>query len=269
MAILTIAREYGSAGHLVGHLVAQRLGYLFVDKPQLHRDLLARGVEWARLGMELDEFKPDLWERHDWRYQAYLALLESVIFDHAQTGRAVIVGRGGSHILRQAPLCLRVLIVAPFELRVRRVMDREGIADLKRAEDLVREIDAERAGYLRINFGQAWDDAKAYDSVFNTATHTPEQVAEVLAGLLAEKDRQAREADWVLLKGLALAARLKARIAGEPSLLLPTLQVRYAEDQTIEVEVVVQNPGQQTLLEEISREVCGQAPVRLALRPRV
>lgn len=269
MAILTIAREYGSAGHLVGQLVAQRLDYAFVDKPQLHRDLLARGLEWARLGMELDEFKPDLWERHDWRYQAYLALLESVIFDHAQTGRAVIVGRGGNQILRQAPLCLRVLIVAPLELRVRRVMAREGIAEIRKAEDLVREIDAERAGYLRINYGQAWDDARAYDSVFNTGSHAPEQVAEILAGMLAEKDRQASEADWVLLKGLALAARLKARIAGEPKLLLPTLRVRYAKNQVIEVEAVVQRPEQQTLLREISREVCGEAPVRLDLRPRV
>lgn len=268
MAILTITREYGSAGHLVGQLVAERLGYGFVDKPRLHRDLLARGGVWASLGMELDEFKPDLWERHDWRYQAYLALLESVVFDHAQTGRAVIVGRGCNYILRQAPLCLHVLIVAPLELRVQRIMAQEGITDARQAEKLVREIDEERAGYLQINYGKDWKDVKAYDAVFNTGSHTLAQVAEMLVGLLEEKDRQAREADRLLLRGLALAARLKARIASEPTLLLPTLQVSYT-GQAIEVKAVIHRPEEQLRLQELGREVCGEVAVHMDLRLRV
>ncbi|MBI4798007.1 MAG: cytidylate kinase-like family protein [Desulfarculus sp.] len=268
MAILTITREYGSSGHLVGQLVAERLGYEFVDKPRLHRDLLARGALWARLGMELDEFKPDLWERHDWRYQAYLALLESVVFDHAQTGKAVIVGRGCNYILRQAPLCLRVLIVAPLELRTQRIMAQEGIGDAKQAERLVQEIDAERAGYLQVNYGEDWKDLTVYDAIFNTGSHSLEQVAQMLVGLLEEEERQACEADRVLLKGLALAARLKARIAGETKLLLPTLQVSYT-GQAIELKAVIHRPEEQLRLMEISREVCGDVPVKMDLRPRV
>lgn len=268
MAILTISRQYGSGGRQVGLLVAERLGCEMVDKDVLHRDLLARGEVWARLDMELDEVKPDLWERHDWRYNAYLTLLESAIWDHAADAKAVIVGRGSNHILAEAPLLLRARVVAPLPLRVERVMAREGMTDRARAEALVKEVDRERAGYVKANYGRAWDDVQAYDVSYDTGEQSPEEVARSLATLLEDKDRQAVPADHARLAGLALAARLKARIASEPGLLLPTLTVRHAPE-AIEVAAVIHNPAERDTLARLAREVCGEAPVRLSLRPRI
>jgi cytidylate kinase len=268
VAILTISRQYGSGGRQVGQLVAGRLGCELVDKETLRRDLLARGEVWARLDMELGEIKPDLWERHDWRYHAYLALLESAIWDHAASGRTVIVGRGANYILAEAPLCLRARVVAPTALRVERIMAREGLADRRRAEQLVAEIDRERAGYVKANYGRGWDVARSYDVSFDSGEKSLEEVAGALTGLMEEKDRQAAPADRERLSGLALAARLRARIASEPGLLLPTLTVRHAPE-AIEVAAVIHRPAERDLLARLAREVCGDTPVRLNLRPRV
>lgn len=268
MAILTISRQFGSGGRQVGQMVAERLGCELVDKATLHRDLLARGEVWARLDMELDEVKPDLWERHDWRYNAYLALLESAIWDHSAGGRAVVVGRGSNYVLAEAPLCLRARVVAPTALRVERVMEREGMTDRRRAEELLAEMDRERAGYVKANYGRAWDDAQSYDISFDTGEQPIEEVAGVLAGLLEEKELRATPADRQRLAGLALAARLKARIASEPGLLLPTLTVRHAPE-AIEVAAVIHNPEERQILARLVKEVCGDAPVRLSLRPRI
>jgi cytidylate kinase len=268
MAILTISRQYGSGGWQVGQLVAARLGCELVDQEILRRDLLARGEVWGRLGMELDEVKPDLWERHDWRYHAYLALLESAIWDHAAGGRTVIVGRGANYVLAGAPLCLRVRIVAPEGLRVERVMAREGLTDRRLAEERVAKVDRERAGYVTANYDRGWDEAQAYDAIFDTGKRPPEEVAGDLAELLAEKDRRTTPADREHLAGLALAARLKARIASEPGLLLPTLSVRHAPPG-VEVDAVIHHPEERATLARLAREVCGDTPVRLSLRPRL
>ncbi len=268
MAILTISRQYGSGGRQVGLLVAERLGCELVDKSTLHRDLLARGEVWARLDMEVDEVKPDLWERHDWRYHAWLANLESAIWDHAEGARTVIVGRGSNYILAEAPICLRARVEAPLAMRVERIMAREGIVERARAEELVIEEDRQRAGYVRSNYGRGWDEAVAYDVSLDTAAQTIAEVAARLAGLLEEKDRLATPADRLRLAGLALAARLKARIASERDLLLPTLKVRHAPSG-IEVEAVIHNPGERDRIERLAKEICGEHPVRLLLHRRI
>lgn len=218
--------------------------------------------------MELDEVKPDLWERHDWRYHAYLANLESAIWDHAAGAAAVIVGRGGNYILAEAPLCLRARVVAPEAVRVERIMARESISERARAQALVAAIDRGRAGYVRSNYGRGWEEAKAYDLTLDTGTRPLEEVAGVLARLLVEKDRAATPGDHERLAGLALAARLKARIANEPGLLLPTLAVRHAPP-VIKVQAVIHNPGERGKIERLAREVCGDHPLRLLLKPRV
>jgi cytidylate kinase len=268
MAILTISRQYGSGGRQVGLLVAARLGWELVDKDVLHRDLLARGEVWARLDMELDEVKPDLWERHDWRYHAWLSQLESAIWDHAAGGRVVIVGRGANHVLAEAPLVLSARVVAPLALRVERLMAREGIADPRRAEELATMVDRERAGYVKANYGRAWDDPGAYDLSIDTGEVSLEEAAARLAEMLAEMERRATPAERDRLAGLALAARLKARIASEPGFLLPTLVVRH-EPEAIVVEAVIHRPEERAVLARLAREVCGDTPVRLALRPRL
>ncbi len=267
MAILTISRHYGSGGAQIGRMVAGRLGYTFMDKALFHRDLLARGEVWARLDMEMKEVSPDLWERNDRRYQAYLAQLEDAILSRAAAGKVVIVGRAASVLLKNISLCLKVRVVAPLPLRIPRIMEREGIKDRKTAEELVQEIDQDRAQFVRINYGVSTDDATAYDIMINTSALVPEEAALALEVLLAERDQRANSQDGQTLAGMALAAKLRARLTSEPKLVLPTLAVRYAE-QAVEVSAVIRDPQQGEMLRRLSREILGDYPLRLALKPR-
>ncbi|MBM4295641.1 MAG: cytidylate kinase-like family protein [Deltaproteobacteria bacterium] len=103
MAILTISREYGSGGREIGQMVAQRLGYQYVDKERFFHDLEKAGPRWGRVARDLDEVCPTLWERHDWEYRGYVAQVEALLMEYAAADRVVIIGRGGPSCCGECP----------------------------------------------------------------------------------------------------------------------------------------------------------------------
>ncbi len=266
MAILAISREYGAGGRDIGRQVAQRLSYEYVDKERLFQDLDKWGKRWGQTARELDEVCPTLWERHDWQYRGYLAALEALILTYAAADRVVLIGRGAFLLLREVPFCLKVRLVAPLEVRVERIMVRESL-DRGRAEELIGRVDRDRACYLQANYGKDWDDRSNYDLILNTGSLSYDQVTDLLVKELAEKDRLATPAARARLVDLALAKRLQAKIATDPRILAPTIQVQPV-DGVIVVSGVIHNPKELTLIQEIALEVCEAREIRLELKHR-
>jgi cytidylate kinase len=267
MAILTISREYGSGGRDIGRLVAERLGYRYVDKERLFQDLERLGERWGRAARELDEVCPTVWERYDWQYRGYVAQVEALILDYAAADRVVIIGRGGSFLLKEVPFCLRVRLVAPLEVRLERIMVRESL-DRSAAERLITQVDGERSCFVKANYGREWDAENLYDMTLNTATLTYEQVAELLIEGLADKDRLATPEALARLKDLALAYKLKARVATDPRVLVPTLEVQLQEGILV-VSGIIHSPKELHLIQGMAKEVCGDREVRFDLHQRV
>jgi cytidylate kinase len=267
MAILTISREYGSGGEEIGHQVADRLGYEYVDKERLLTDLEKVGSRWGRIGRELDEVNPSLFERYDWQYQGFVAQMEALILSYAVADRVVIIGRGGSFLLQTVPYCLRVRLVAPLTVRVEHIMMKESL-DQEAAEALIARVDRDRAGYVKANFGKDWDLEQVFDLSLDTGNLSYDQVVDILLTGLADKDRMITPEARTRLQHMALAYRLKARLATEPRLRVPTLEV-VLEDGNLVISCVIHTPAEEGLLKEIAREVCGDLLVRFNLHRRV
>jgi cytidylate kinase len=119
----------------------------------------------------------------------YLELVTGVMNSLAQSGNAVVMGRGGNMILRDAPNVLRVFIVAPLEVRVRRVMEEEGV-DAQVAARGVNRVDASRADFLKRMFKANWEDPANYDLVVNTGKCSVEYVARLIANTAWDWERQ-------------------------------------------------------------------------------
>jgi cytidylate kinase len=267
MAILTISREYGSGGREIGRRVAERLGYQYVDKERLFQDLEKAGGRWGKVARELDEVCPTVWERYDWQYRGYVTQVEALILAEAAADKAVIIGRGGSFLLQGIPFCLRVRLVAPLEDRLERIMVRESLSRTA-AERLIAQVDGDRTCFIKANYGVDWDEDRWYDMTLNTSSLTYDRVVEILAEALAEKDRLATPEARATLAGMALAYRLKARVATDPRVLVPTLEVSFQEG-TIVVSGIIHHPKEVHIIQEIAQEVCGDRPVRLDLHHRV
>jgi len=267
MAILTISREYGSGGREIGKRVAARLGYRYADKELLFQDLEKGGPRWARAARELDEVCPTVWERYDWQYRGYVALVESLVLTYAAEDKVVIIGRGGSFLLAGIPFCLRARLVAPLEVRLKRVMERERLSQVAAAR-LITQVDGDRACFIKANYGSEWAENRFYDMTLNTSSLAYDQVEDILVEALGEKDRLATPEARAELENKALAHRLKARVATDPRIFVPTLEVTLKEGNIV-VTGIIHHPKESHLLQEIAKEVCGDIPVRLDLHHRV
>lgn len=266
MAILTISREYGSGGRDIGQMTAERLGYQYVDKERLFQDLVEAGARWGQVAQEVDEVCPTLWERHDWQYRGYVAQVEALILAYAAADNVVIIGRGGSFLLRGVPFSLRVRLVAPVKERIERIMVRESLGR-EAAARLITKVDGERACFIKANYGKEWDNEDVYDLTLNTASLTYDQVVDLLAKGLKEKEPLATSEAKAKLQDMALAYRLKARVATDPRVLVPTLEVTL-EDGRLVVSGIIHSPKELHLVKDIAREVCGDRPVRFDLHRR-
>jgi hypothetical protein len=135
------------------------------------------------------------------------------------------------------------------------------------AERLIAKVDGERACYLKANYAVDWEQEQLYDLSLNTGNLTYDQVIDILLPGLADKDKLSTPEAKIRVRDMALAYRLKARVATDPRLLVPTLEVTM-EDGNLVMSGIIHTPKEENLLKEIAREVCGDRTVRFDLHRR-
>lgn len=263
MAILTISRDYGSGGREIGRDVAARLGYSYVDRVSLLAALRAAEPDWERFGDEYDEHKPTLWERFDWSYRGYSALLQRHLLEAAAADRVVIVGRGGAFLLAGVPTALHVRIVAPRAARIERIMRREH-ADHDSVRALIDRIDRERAGFVRAIYHRQWDDPAGYDLTCDTSLLEQAAIADDIVARLAVRERAEAGAARRILGLRLAAARVRATLFVDRHLQLPTLEV-LEEGEGILVRGVLHRPEEKHRILEAAAAPAGNYPVRFDL----
>jgi cytidylate kinase len=266
MAILTISREYGSGGREIGRAVATKLGYAYEDRVTLLAALRAADPSWERFGDEYDEHKPSLWERHDWSYRGYSALLQRHLLEAAAADRVVIVGRGGAYLLAGVPTALHVRVVAPLAARIERIMRREH-ADHDSVRAAIERIDRERAGFIRAVYHRSWDDPAGYDMICDTSLLEQGAIVEDIVAHLAARDHADRAAAQRILALRLAAARVRAALFTDRHLQLPTLEVQERGEEIL-VQGVLHRPEEKLRIRETACANAGNHPVRLELKFR-
>lgn len=103
-------------------------------------------------------------ERQVWPYE-YIEQLTRVISTIGAHGHAVILGRGASYILPKE-VCLRVLVVAPMEMRIQNVAKAYGVSK-KVAQRNVMRTESDRKAFIRRYFHADMTDPMNYDLVIN------------------------------------------------------------------------------------------------------
>lgn len=264
MAILTVSREYGSGGREIAQAVASQLGYEYIDKERILSDLRAAGNKWEKWGESLDERRPTVWEKNDWSFRGFSALIQSQLLNYALKGNVVIIGRGGNFLLKDIPSAFRVHIVAPMDKRIDRIVIRESV-DGKAAKRLAEKTDNERASFLRSIYGREWDDPAEYDMVFNTHSQNEEVIISLIITALMKKEKFAGDKEELRMR--AEAAKIKASLLTNPNFLLPTLEV-YHEGKGIVIRGVVHTPKEHKAVEEESKRLANDLQVRCELHYR-
>jgi cytidylate kinase len=271
MAILTIARKYGSGGREIGQAIAGQLNYDYIDRRRILDDMRAEGKQWEDRAKYFDENYPNLWERYDWSFRGFVALNQSYFLRYALKDKAVIMGRGGNFLLKGIPFVLGIRVIAPIEKRIEKVMEKEGV-NSENAKWLIEKADHEIARAIYLIYGRDWDNPAEYEMVFNTGIQSTDEIIATIKNALFEKEKLSTEKARIILKLRALALKIKADISTNPRYSISVLDVDPKEEGMIEKGVVIRgivhNQDDIKEIEESAKRLAGDIPIECELQYR-
>ena len=184
--VITIGRQYGSAGHDIGQMVAEALGYKFYDKELV--EIAAKKSNISKEAVEdIDEkatssflyslasgnyslrgITGPLYYEMPLNDKLFIAQSQ-VIKDVAGRDNCVIVGRCADYVLDDAKNVdlLNVFIYADQDFRIRRVKETFNITE-RQAKDRVIKTDKQRRIYYSYYSNRDWGSMSNYDMCLNT-----------------------------------------------------------------------------------------------------
>jgi cytidylate kinase len=183
--VITISRLPGCNAWDIAKEISEALEIDFFDREIV--DKIAENAEVNRRVVEtvdeqdnsvvLDWLSTLTAERHLWPNE-YLDHLTKIIGTIGAHGHAVILGRGASYILPKE-VCLRVLVIAPVELRIKNVKDTYKVSE-KVARQNVVGIESDRVAFIRRYFHADMLNPINYDLVFNMEMCDRDSVVEMV-----------------------------------------------------------------------------------------
>lgn len=210
--IITISREYGSGGHSIAKMTAEKLSVPFYDSEII--DMAAKDS-----GLSPDFIKQN--EQNissGWLYTLLLGASyaapgttsvatnhnaamttlpladqvfnaqRNVIIELAKKGPCVIVGRCADYILRHCEdinrdELLNVFVYAPLADKVQRAIEQKGLNPAT-AEKEVKLIDKRRANHYNTFTERTWGNRIHYDLLLNSSLLGLEKSAELIVELV-------------------------------------------------------------------------------------
>ena len=177
--VIAIGRQFGSGGHDIGKVLAEKLGYDFYDAEIIQMTAGTTGYtpEFVKKNEEImtNSLLYDLVnqmylniDRQDEAPKDKIFEAEcQVVRDLAKKGNCVIVGRCADYVLRNSGNCLKVFFSAPLVSRIRRVAQRQNITEGE-AKATVQKNEKLRADNYRYYTRRMWGAAGNFDLSLNT-----------------------------------------------------------------------------------------------------
>ena len=258
MTIVAVSREMGSGGYEIAAAVAKALNFEYVDRQILLQAAKVHEVPEERIA-DVAERRLSLWERFDEEKRRYLIFIESAYYSFAEKGNVVTAGRGGPFFLRDVTHALKVRIMAPFEIRVKRVMAQDKL-DHKTACQRVRDYDRELSGRIDYLFGLDWTKPEHYDLVINTSGDAWQFYVDLLVWAAKQPHYQPTPESLQRICDLSLAAQVRGAIAKD--LVTRNINVEVtAEAGRVALKGVVFSPAMMDAAAEVAKRVPGVTSV--------
>jgi hypothetical protein len=192
--VICISRTGGAGGEEIGRLVAERLGFRYVDEDVVLAAAERAGLDPAVVADEerrkplfegllgylregADTAVPDVALVPGETVRGYI---RDAVREIAGEGRAVIVAHAASYALAAEARALRVLVTAPDSVRAARVAAVAGIGE-QEGKRAVGRGDTARADYLKRFYGVSQELPAHYDLVLNTERLSVDEAVAVVA----------------------------------------------------------------------------------------
>jgi cytidylate kinase len=181
--VITISRQLGSGGSVVGQKLAKELSIFYAD-----RDIISKAAQMLSV-LEEDIESRDEKTLSFWQSFLYTAAFapetflppktvlptdrelydaEAGVIEHiAKERSAVIMGRCGFHILREHSNCVSIFLHANNAFRKDRIQKQYEVSEME-ADKMIAQSDKERSIYCKTFTGKEWVDARNYNLSIDT-----------------------------------------------------------------------------------------------------
>lgn len=179
MAIITISRQYGSGAEELVEMLSETSGFQIVSKSEIEEKL--QGFIGGFFAQKFTtEREPTFIDKYIYDMELWKGLLYEALLLSAKKGNVILLGRGGSEILKDTPGTLRLLIVGEKSKRIDYVSEKENLTPMD-AEEKIDEVDSEIERFCKYHFGIDWPDPSKYDITFNFHNIGIERCAEIIS----------------------------------------------------------------------------------------
>ncbi|NLK38887.1 MAG: cytidylate kinase-like family protein [Clostridiales bacterium] len=204
--VITIARQYGSAGRAIGQHIAKKLGIDLYDKElitmsanikEMSPDVLMSADEKApnsllytlALGSSIYASNSTLSNLLPINDQLFITQSD-IIKNLAKTAPCVIVGRCADYVLREHPGRISVFLYANTEFRKQQVIQQNNVSSTE-ALDMMNKVDRRRISYYNFYTGRKWGLRENYNLSIDSSVLGIEGTADVIveyAKIFAKKN---------------------------------------------------------------------------------
>jgi len=202
--VITINRELGSGGRTVGRKLAEKLNVPFYDKALINELKKKFNLDTEQIE-KLKSGKSDWWKEFInsalylgqgmnelWYYQRMTGkeghlVTSNDMFEQdkeiltkvAEEESCIIAGRSGFSVFANHPNHLSILIQAPLEHRIQRIMSKQELSR-EEAEKVIKKVDEMRENYVKKFSGTSRYDTRNYDFVINMEGKTEDQAVDLI-----------------------------------------------------------------------------------------
>ncbi len=191
--IISISRQYGSAGRVIGMKLAEKLGIKCYDSALIDKIAEKTGFDkqyiqetgeytssgsWMLSAIAGRDYNGHSIQDEVWSVQ------REVITEIAEKESCVFVGRNADYILGDKSKVLSVFIHASEEARMERVVnDYKEVSTKDEAKRKLRQMDKRRRAYCQLYTDVQWGDTRFYDVSLSSSKFGIEKCVDILADM--------------------------------------------------------------------------------------
>ena len=206
--VITIGRQCGSGGRMIGQKIAERLGIKCYDKELLN--LASKNSGLCKELFESHDEKPTnsflyslVMDTYSMGYsgntytdmpinhKVFLAQFDA-IKKIANEGPCILVGRCADYALESYSNVVSVFIHADMNARIRRIARIYDVTDAK-AKDMIIKTDKKRASYYNYYTNKKWSNADSYELCLNSSELGIEGTAKIIEEYVTLKEKIKKE----------------------------------------------------------------------------
>lgn len=200
--VISVGRQFGCKGRVVGKLIAEHFGFKFYDAELIN--LAAREIGFSPEFFEKSDEKPRMPEFFQNVGQLFLGTTDNASSDNylssgkmfeiqseaikhvAEKSNCVIMGRCSDYVLRNNPNLLSIYLSAPMDFRIKCVMERDGLSQ-EDAQKKIDKTDKKRATYYNYYTDKEWGHSLSYDLCIDVSLIGVEATADYICQFIEKR----------------------------------------------------------------------------------